>query len=1185
MTTAENDTVENIEYYDSSVDIIGLLNEEEYDEQQILYSTRPEISLESTIPDTVRGFITYFHNAIFQNNIYELHNCYENLYSKLSEQYYKNTSWPDAETISPLVNDDSNFIIFYRELYFRHIYAKLQPTIEQRFQSYDNYCDLFNFILNSEVPVNLELPSHWAWDIVDEFIYQFQAFCNYKNRLSKRSEDEIHELRENPQIWSTYSVLNVLYSLIQKSKINEQLIEIKNGRDPNKVAGEFGSQNLYRMLGYFSIIGLLRVHCLLGDFTLALKTMDNIGLNKKGFFGWGGNLTLTFTAYYYVGFSYMMLHRYIDAIKAFSHVLFISRTKLYQNRSVQYDHITKKGDQMYALLAMCIALCPIRIDDNLHILLKEKYGEELLKMQRGGPECIPVFTELFSYACPKFISPLSPDFDNALTTVSEHQQHHLKIFISNVENQMMLPALKSYLKLYTTMHLDKIASYLEITPENLRTLLFVYKQKSKQIRWSEGSLLSGEVINISDIEFAIEGNIIHIAEVKTARRYAEYFMRNEEISELSVKYTFSILRFLLSPYYFIQKVDKKLLEQDNWEKHAALIVMPGSKHVLYKTGLNETINKKVSEYLKNGGKYLGIVAGAYYASNKNEFQFENDSENYSKQKGLSIFPGVIRGPIFSEFAYHKNTDPQLTPIQIEDMSFKNLEYLYLYHCGGALFINADQFSNTRILATYKEANINYNSGPKAAIIHCKIGKGEAVLFGVHPEYSILSIGLKNKNRNYSDFFNKSLQLENQRITFLRHILQLLGLQTTFKPIMFTNLTDLHLSSKFPSIIKEAASLLYSISENINEESIIKCETDIFYLQESSSISAYGSIENFLNNFYECDYNRIPKYIKIHEYLPTITETPFFNHKNYFENLLASRTLKKHNYQLGNIILYGETLTSSQTLLKKNLKLLKVLPTGLVFVATQQTAGKGRQNNTWISPLGTLAYSLVIKHSEYSEQSSVIFIQYLVSLAVVEAIKTYDIYYDELDIRIKWPNDICIRKSEDDTTEPSFILNNISYIKIGGILINCNYIDNEFLMIIGCGINITNFFPTSLEMIIKKLNSERINKQLPLLKKITQEKILARIMTILENMYYELSSSIFGFKLFEQQYYKYWLHTDQIITLENVEDKVIITGINTTHGCLIAESIENGKKNGKIWELHPDLNSFDMMKRLIKKKVT
>lgn len=35
------------------------------------------------------------------------------------------------------------------------------------------------------------------------------------------------------------------------------------------------------MLGYFSIIGLLRVHVLLGDFTLALKVMENVGLGQK----------------------------------------------------------------------------------------------------------------------------------------------------------------------------------------------------------------------------------------------------------------------------------------------------------------------------------------------------------------------------------------------------------------------------------------------------------------------------------------------------------------------------------------------------------------------------------------------------------------------------------------------------------------------------------------------------------------------------------------------------------------------------------------------------------------------------------------------------------------------------------------------------------------------------------------
>ena len=50
---------------------------------------------------------------------------------------------------------------------------------------------------------------------------------------------------------------------------------------PSEIVGEYGTRPLYRMLGYFSVIGLLRVHSLLGDFTLALKVMENVELNQK----------------------------------------------------------------------------------------------------------------------------------------------------------------------------------------------------------------------------------------------------------------------------------------------------------------------------------------------------------------------------------------------------------------------------------------------------------------------------------------------------------------------------------------------------------------------------------------------------------------------------------------------------------------------------------------------------------------------------------------------------------------------------------------------------------------------------------------------------------------------------------------------------------------------------------------
>lgn len=48
------------------------------------------------------------------------------------------------------------------------------------------------------------------------------------------------------------------------------------GGDPDSVAGEFGRHPLYKMLGYFSLIGLLRLHSLLGDYYQAIKVSCNI---------------------------------------------------------------------------------------------------------------------------------------------------------------------------------------------------------------------------------------------------------------------------------------------------------------------------------------------------------------------------------------------------------------------------------------------------------------------------------------------------------------------------------------------------------------------------------------------------------------------------------------------------------------------------------------------------------------------------------------------------------------------------------------------------------------------------------------------------------------------------------------------------------------------------------------------
>jgi translation initiation factor 3 subunit L len=119
---------------------------------------------------------------------------YEISFPKLSERYFKTTSWPPVEYIADLVENDHVFCMLYKELYYRHLYAKTMPDLRQRCESWDNYCDLFGVILHGSV--NMVLPNNWLWDMVDEFIYQFQSFCQYRGKVSQKSFEEIELLKK-----------------------------------------------------------------------------------------------------------------------------------------------------------------------------------------------------------------------------------------------------------------------------------------------------------------------------------------------------------------------------------------------------------------------------------------------------------------------------------------------------------------------------------------------------------------------------------------------------------------------------------------------------------------------------------------------------------------------------------------------------------------------------------------------------------------------------------------------------------------------------------------------------------------------------------------------------------------------------------------------------------------------------
>merc|ERR1712072_1393409 len=113
------------------------------------------------------------------------------------------------------------------------------------------------------------------------------------------------------------------------------------------------------------------MHSLLADYNLAMQTIERIDFSAE--------VPLFYqipachvTLYYYMGFAYLMLRRYVDSIRTFSDILaFLSKTAGVNSLSYQYDAMAKKQDQMFVLLLLALSLCPRPLDESLEKTLKE----------------------------------------------------------------------------------------------------------------------------------------------------------------------------------------------------------------------------------------------------------------------------------------------------------------------------------------------------------------------------------------------------------------------------------------------------------------------------------------------------------------------------------------------------------------------------------------------------------------------------------------------------------------------------------------------------------------------------------------------------------------------------------------------------------------------------------------------
>lgn len=134
---------------------------------------------------------------------------------------------------------------------------------------------------------------------------------------------------------------------------------------------------------------------------------------------------------------------------------------------------------------------------------------------------------------------------------------------------------------------------------------------------------------------------------------------------------------------------------------------------------------------------------------------------------------------------------------------------------------------------------------------------------------------------------------------------------------------------------------------------------------------------------------------------------------------------------GRKILYFDSIDSTNNEIKRQAEKEKCH--GLLVVAEEQLAGRGRRGKTWISPPGTGIWMSFMLTPDIAPQSAPM-LTLVAAMAVADAIGEYT----GLDAKIKWPNDIVVNgyKVCGMLTEMSAEMEFVNYVVIG-IGINAN----------------------------------------------------------------------------------------------------------------------------------------------------
>ena len=540
---------------------------------------------DSCIPTPLKDFVFDLHDSVRVSQIpSEQQALYSGSFRELTAKYFDKSPWPSPQSISDECQGDPLFLALYKEITERHLHSITKVSAIVRVKGWHVYRDLFDLLLeeaskeqpkreqendnddnnNNEEKIDhsadaLYLLPEWTFDILHEFVYQFQGFCQFRTAAFANAAkygpggpshgkpvphnitEMIQVLTTNKDAWAVETVLFYLHRLVSI------------GRESTIPA--------FQYFGLFASVTLSRLECLLGDYSASLNALSSISgkIGKHTLIDpprgeedgrimsveeivhsvFAARLSMS----YHAGVSYIMLRRYRDATTVLSEICSAMQRAFksgqFKKLGSAADQFKKLYDRMIALLAILTHVCPASlniIDDAISKVVRDVHGNQLSKIEAGEEG----YEDLFTFACPKFVTPAVPEYDLALTvgaSVGPSQQDAYKLqvkhFMNEMASQRTMRKLRSYMKLYTSIPVDKLGRL--VMEEDILSLLLSYKHKMRQIQNDTAAASDDDdatttakselkVSSVSDIHFYITDDLIHIDGAERLHRFENYFM-------------------------------------------------------------------------------------------------------------------------------------------------------------------------------------------------------------------------------------------------------------------------------------------------------------------------------------------------------------------------------------------------------------------------------------------------------------------------------------------------------------------------------------------------------------------------------------------------------------------------------------------------------------------------------------